>query len=928
MSASKSIKVLPLLLVFALIACGEPTESESLSSARAAMSKSDGKAAMVHIKAALQLNARSPEARLMLGQLLLEAGRAESAEVELRKALEFKPDLASARPALARSMVFQKKYQKVLDEFEKFESTDPGAKADVLVSLAKSRAGLGQFDVARQLVSQALVLQPNYIPAMLTGARLAAIDGGLEAGLKLIDSSLQAEPKNAEAWLLRADFLLYGRRDLVEAEKAYRKVLELLPQSDSAVYLTASSAIISMALQRGDTATAKQQFAPMQRSAATHPQTRFLEAQISAADGNFVRARELLGHVIKIAPDDVRVLLFLGIVEFQLNAPVQAQRHLGKAVSIAPALTLPRQWLARTYLRNGQSDKAKEALAPLLSAKPVDAVTLSIAADANIAAGDFGAAEQLYVAAMKINPNDVNAKSALALLQLARGQSEAAFAELGKVAQTDTSTIADLALFSAHMRAGNLDRALIALDGLDRKQPNSALPKQLRAQVLIRKLDHAGARSALEQALARDAMYFPAVASMAALDMIERKPEEAKKRFEAVLAKDPKHLPALTALAEFAARQGASPDQVASWLTRAVEAQPLEVTPRLMLIQLWLLAGDSKTAMQVAQAAAAAFPNDSDVMDLLGRAQLAAGNPNQAILTFSKLASNLPNAPIPHMRMAHAYGLGNNPDMAVRELRRVLEIDPNYTFAQRELMFLAAQKGQWEPALKLARDIQRQQPKAAAGFYLEGEIQSVVKKWEPAVAAFRAGLEKEGASRIAPRLHRALVLSGRGTEADRFATDWLKTHSTDVDFYLYLGDSAMAKPDLVAAEQRFNEVLKVAANHPRATNNVAWLMANRKSPDAVKMAQRAVQLAPSSADALDTLAFALAQENSLAKAVEAAQGAVDLKPQDPYLRLSLAKLLLKAGDKAKAKTELEGIAKLGAKFRGQAEVQELLLKSN
>ena len=346
-----------------------------------------------------------------------------------------------------------------------------------------------------------------------------------------------------------------------------------------------------------------------------------------------------------------------------------------------------------------------------------------------------------------------------------------------------------------------------------------------------------------------------------------------------------------------------------------------------MLIQLWLLAGDNKNAMQVAQAAASAFPNDPDVMDLLGRAQLAAGSPNQAIQTFSRLSSALPNAAVPHMRMAHTYGLGNNPDMAVRELRRVLEIDPNYTTAQRELMYLAAQKGQWEPALKLARDIQRRQPRDAAGFYLEGEIQSLTKKWEPAVAAFKAGLDKEGAARIAPRLHRVFVQAGRGAEADRFAADWVRSHAADVEFLLYLGDSAMVKSDLVVAEQRFGEVLKIAASHPRATNNVAWLMANRKSPDAVKMAQRAVQLAPSSADALDTLAFALAQENNLAKAVEAAQAAVDIKPKDPYLRLSLAKLHLKAGDKAKAKSELEGLASLGAKFRKQAEVQELL-KSN
>ena len=101
MSASKSIKVLPVLLVFALIGCGEPTEDEHLSSAKTAMAKSDGKAAMVHIKAALQLNARCPEARRMFGQRLIDAGRAASAELERIKALASKLNLASGSHALA-----------------------------------------------------------------------------------------------------------------------------------------------------------------------------------------------------------------------------------------------------------------------------------------------------------------------------------------------------------------------------------------------------------------------------------------------------------------------------------------------------------------------------------------------------------------------------------------------------------------------------------------------------------------------------------------------------------------------------------------------------------------------------------------------------------------------------------------------------------
>ena len=47
-------------------------------------------------------------------------------------------------------------------------------------------------------------------------------------------------------------------------------------------------------------------------------------------------------------------------------------------------------------------------------------------------------------------------------------------------------------------------------------------------------------------------------------------------------------------------------------------------------------------------------------------------------------------------------------------------------------------------------------------------------------------------------------------------------------------------------------------------------------------------------------------------------------PKDPMLRLSLAKLLVRQGDKYAAREEHDALATLGADFRGQAEVAALL----
>jgi cellulose synthase operon protein C len=72
------------------------------------------------------------------------------------------------------------------------------------------------------------------------------------------------------------------------------------------------------------------------------------------------------------------------------------------------------------------------------------------------------------------------------------------------------------------------------------------------------------------------------------------------------------------------------------------------------------------------------------------------------------------------------------------------------------------------------------------------------------------------------------------------------------------------------------------------------------------------------------LAFTLEVENQLPKAVETQRRATQLDPRSPGLRLRLAQLLVKTGDKVGAREELEKLAKLGGQFEAQAEVTALL----
>ena len=66
--------------------------------------------------------------------------------------------------------------------------------------------------------------------------------------------------------------------------------------------------------------------------------------------------------------------------------------------------------------------------------------------------------------------------------------------------------------------------------------------------------------------------YFPAVANLAQLDLQEKKPEAAKKRFEAILEKDKKNVQAMIALANLALSQGQD-KEATDWLERSASGE-------------------------------------------------------------------------------------------------------------------------------------------------------------------------------------------------------------------------------------------------------------------------------------------------------------------------------------------------------------------
>src|SRR6185437_5674172 len=154
--------------------------------------------------------------------------------------------------------------------------------------------------------------------------------------------------------------------------------------------------------------------------------------------------------------------------------------------------------------------------------------------------GDAALASKYYERAAVLDKGNVGTQVRLAQVRLATGDSERAFRDLETLSASDPKQDqADLALIAGHLQRREFDKALAASDALMRKQPDAASTYTVRGSIYLAKRDFTNARASFDKALSLDPKNFAAAYNLATIDVRDGKPEAARSRYDAMLAKDP-----------------------------------------------------------------------------------------------------------------------------------------------------------------------------------------------------------------------------------------------------------------------------------------------------------------------------------------------------------------------------------------------------
>ncbi len=929
---------------------------DALAEARKLLNRGDIRAAQLVLRSAAQADPARAETHVWLGQVQQRLGDPAAAEHEFRTAGEHGWDAHALRPLLAQAVVAQGRNAEVLRDYTVDGLTSEQAAA-VLVARAQAQLGLGRPQDAAASVAEAERLAPASLDTALAAARLAMAAKDMAAADRHVTEALGIDPHSLEALAYQAQ-LRELRGDQAAALASYAMAIDQAqatssPEGAANLRLERARLLVEM----NDNDRARADLDVVLKAQPKQPMAQYLSALLYGRAANWKAADDALAAVGPVLPRMPNGDFTLAVVKANLGQPEQAIAAAERQVARTPGDLGAAKLLAKLYLAQKQPARAAETLTAVTTAgHTLDAEALDLLATAYAGAGQPGRAITAMQQAATLKPDDPQVLTRLAALEMRRGNAPGAELVLERalditavapppvrpvsaeaplppaIIEGPTQAQTAAALVTAALQAGDIDRAVAALDRLKQAKGDPLQFAMLDGTVKLAQIDLDGARAAFEQAVELDPKSTMARVNLARVLALQGHTDEAIGRLQQMLATDPTTAAALVALVTLDLNAGRT-DQAVAAVDAAHRAAPPNAGFIAGLARLYLRLGQPQKALDTLAAApkpsSIASAGDDDVLALRALAQQALGQRDAAISTMRALLDQTPDNVALRRQIAETLAADQKFDEARALLREGLARRPGDPVLLAASVAVAQREGGPAAALARATELARD-PANPAALLLKGDLLMSEGRFGDAVATYQeqlASLSKDDPRATALQIRIAQALAGGGDPGKAAATlrDWLSTHPDSPDAALVLASLDIDANRLPEARTQLRSVLASQPNNALALNNLAWVSQQQGDlATARTLAARAYLLSqtPQSADTLGWIILAQGQPtDAVALLREAANG----RPADPAIQYHLAAALARDGNKDAAVALLKPlIDKPAAGFGEKPQAAKLL----
>ena len=404
-----------------------------------------------------------PTVHYQQGLEFLRQGKLEAAAIQLRTALQYKPDLLPARNALGSALLDLGCNGEAENEFRKVLQRDPDSFAG-LDGLAQVLAADRRYTAAIAYWKKAISLRPDS-PDLTRAMGIALYsDGKPEEAIEVLTSITKAHPGIKSAHFALAGVYAHQKR-YREAAAEYGSVLQLDANDNQALLARVRALIDGLAYQ--DALQAALEYRKRDPGDALG---RLLLGSVYVELGDYGKGEEELDRSVAAMPQNATAQYELGIALARDHKPAEALPHLEQALALDPQDALTQYQLARVLRELGDQDRSAKLLLQYQRTKEQDSSPLTNQANASLSAGEAAKAAEIYRQILSANPQDARTEYNLALAMGALQDREGEKDALEKAVRLDP-----------HLAAPRFELGTLALNDGDMKSAERWLEAAITA---------------------------------------------------------------------------------------------------------------------------------------------------------------------------------------------------------------------------------------------------------------------------------------------------------------------------------------------------------------------------------------------------------------------------------------------------------------
>jgi tetratricopeptide (TPR) repeat protein len=597
-----------------------------------------------------QLNPNSVEIRLKLGAIYLLGRKPGDARQEASWVLEREPKNLEALLLWAGTATDEQQVDESIRRLQQAKA-DFGDKAKLHLAIGALLITKKDIGGAEEAFREAVAREPKSAEAHLALAEYFTARRNTVAAEQEYRAAAELEPVGSPARVKLADFFL----TLNKQDEAKRILKEVTDKAPTFLLAWRRLAEIAFVEQKFDDALAALDV--ILKKSGSDPDTRLLRGRVLMAKGQVAEATQEFQRALKTEPRFAPARFQLALAHLRLGNVQQAKTELTETIALSPNFHEATILLAELHLQAGAVGPAIEILEKVVTTQPNDIRVYALLGSAYLSKREPAKATEVFRQIVERSKNkDPRGYHLVGMGLLAQGKR----AEAKKAFETALEILPEYLdpldyLVSMAFADKQPDVALARVRQQMTRAPKSAPFAYLLAKVHERREEAGPAEAAYLKAVELDPNMAPAYVALGRIYSNADRFDDALKNAQEALKRNPQQVSAQLLIGVIYERKGDVKNAIAAY------EKTLELSPRLAWAANNLAflysehGGDKEKALQLAQLAKEASPDEPAISDTLGWILYKRGVYQRAVSLLKESAAKLPDNPEVQYHLGMAY---------------------------------------------------------------------------------------------------------------------------------------------------------------------------------------------------------------------------------------------------------------------------------